>query len=192
MSAPPPPASPPLPPADTAELRVDQALAALGVPAEILPCDPDLADTAAFCAAYGIPPEASANTIVVASRRGPDRRAACVVLATTRLDVNGAVRRELGVRKASFAGPDETAVLTGMVLGGVTPFGLPEDVVVLIDGAVLAAGRVVVGGGSRRRKLWVEAANLLRLPAARAVEGLAAPSPARHEARGGPEPAAGR
>lgn len=172
----PAPASPPPPPPDPAELRVDQSLAVLGVRADVLPCDPDLADTAAFCAAYGVPPEASANTIVVASRRGPDRRAACVVLATTRLDVNGAVRRELGVRKASFAGPDETAALTGMVLGGVTPFGLPQDVVVLVDRAVLAAGRVVVGGGSRGRKLWVDAADLLRVPTARAVEGLAAPS----------------
>ncbi|MEX1344087.1 MAG: YbaK/EbsC family protein, partial [Candidatus Limnocylindrales bacterium] len=92
---------------------------------EIIPCDPELADTAAFCEHYGYAREDSANTIVVVGKADPPLFAACVVLATTRLDVNRAVRRRLGTRKASFAGPDQTRALTGMAIGGVTPVGLP-------------------------------------------------------------------
>ena len=62
------------------------AVERLGVPFEMLPCDPDFADTAAFCARYGYAPETAANTIIVASKKAPRRYAACVVLATTRLD----------------------------------------------------------------------------------------------------------
>src|SRR5437762_8344940 len=58
--------------------------------------DPELADTAAFCEAYGVPLEASANCVVVAGKRaGEERFAACLVLATMRADVNGVVRRWL-------------------------------------------------------------------------------------------------
>ena len=104
-------------------------LADLGVDHEVMPCDPDLADTADFCAAYGIDPEDSANAILVAGKPRPDEDrplALCLVLATHRLDVNGAVRKRLGTRKASFAGAEETARITGMAIGGVTPFGLPS------------------------------------------------------------------
>src|SRR5204862_3556443 len=106
---------------------VRQILTRLGVPHEVIPCDPELADTAAFCAAYGYPLEDSANTILVVGKSDPPRYAACVVLATTRLDVNRVVRQRLEVRRASFASPDETRALTGMELGGVTVFGLPTD-----------------------------------------------------------------
>ncbi|HSJ00150.1 MAG TPA: YbaK/EbsC family protein, partial [Patescibacteria group bacterium] len=92
-----------------------------------MPCDPALADTAAFVEAYGVPPERSANTIVVASKGAEPSYVACVLLATTSLDVNNVVRREMGVRKASFAGADPVRELTGMEIGGVTPFGLPAD-----------------------------------------------------------------
>ena len=142
-----------------------------------MPCDPALADTAAFCEAYGYAMEDSANTIVVVGKADPPRYAACVLLATTRLDVNGTVRRRLGTRKASFAGADATLALTGMALGGVTPVGLPEDVPLWVDAAVLGRDRIVLGGGSRARKLLAPPALLLALPAAEVVEGLAAPAP---------------
>ncbi|SVA59994.1 uncharacterized protein METZ01_LOCUS112848, partial [marine metagenome] len=93
---------------------------------EVMPCDPALADTAAFCAAYGVAPEDSANAILVAGKAEPRSYAVCLLLATCRLDVNGTVRRRLGARKASFAGFDETEEVTGMTVGGVTPFGLPR------------------------------------------------------------------
>ena len=115
------------PTTDPAELSVRRQLDELGIEHEIVPCDPDLADTAAFCEAYGYAPEDSANTIVVAGKSTPPVYAACVVLATTRLDVNGTVRRRLGARKASFASADETREMTGMLIGGVTAFGLPPD-----------------------------------------------------------------
>jgi prolyl-tRNA editing enzyme YbaK/EbsC (Cys-tRNA(Pro) deacylase) len=139
---------------------------------EVVPCDPELADTTAFCEAYGYAMEDSANTIVVAGRADPPRYAACVLLATTRLDVNGAVRRRLGVRKASFADAGATLELTGMALGGVTAVGLPEGLPLWVDAAVLERERIVLGGGSRSRKLLAPPAVLLAV-GAEVVQGLA-------------------
>ena len=135
--------------------------------------DPDLADTAAFCEAYGSPLDASANCVVVAgSRSGERRHAGCVVLATTRADVNGAVRRRLDVRKASFAPMDEAVELTGMAYGGITPFGLPAGWPLLVDPAVLAAPAVIVGSGIRGSKLLVPGDVLGALPGAEGLDGL--------------------
>src|SRR5947209_15219893 len=106
---------------DEIEARVVAALDGAGVDYRLIECDPDFADTAAFCERYGYPPSRSANTIVVVSKKEPRKYVACVALATTRLDVNGVVRRRLGVSKASFASADETMALTGMTIGGVTP-----------------------------------------------------------------------
>ena len=157
-------------------------LAALGIDHEVMACDPALADTADFCVAYGIDPADSANAILVAgkAREGEDRPfALCLVLATHRLDVNGTVRKRLGSRKASFAGAEETAAMTGMQIGGVTPFGLPDGctVPIWIDADVMARDRVVVGGGSRDRKLLLPPVGLLALPGAEAVQDLARPVP---------------
>jgi prolyl-tRNA editing enzyme YbaK/EbsC (Cys-tRNA(Pro) deacylase) len=135
--------------------------------------DPELADTAAFCEAYGSPLEASANCVVVAGSRSGERRfAACVVLATTRADVNNVVRKRLDVRKASFAPMDEAVELTGMAYGGITPFGVPAAWPVLVDAAVLAAPAVVVGSGLRESKLLVPGAVLAELPGAEVVDSL--------------------
>ena len=155
------------------EERVRRHLAALGVDHTEIACDPDLADTAAFCAHYGYPLEMSANTIVVAARREPGVACACVVLATNRLDVNHAVCDLLGVRKASFASPDVTRELTGMLIGGVTPFGLPESLPMYVDARVVAREDVIIGVGSRSLKLQIAPESLLRLPNASVVEGLA-------------------
>src|SRR4029078_2709673 len=111
---------------DAGRARLEAALDPLDVPYELFPCDPALGDTAQSCAAYGFSPDESANTIVVVGKSDPRVYAACIVLATHRLDVNRTVRDRLGTRKASFAGPDETRELTGMEIGGVTPFGLPD------------------------------------------------------------------
>src|SRR3954470_8824500 len=150
----------------------------LGVPYELFPCDPALADTAAFCAAYGFDPEDSANTIVVIGKTDPPRYAACVTLAPYRLDVNRAVRDRLGTRKASFAPAEETAALTGMQIGGVTVFGLPADLPIWVDSRVMARDRIVLGGGSRSCKVLAAPAILSALPNVEVVEGLAtAPRP---------------
>ena len=155
------------------EARVRDRLAALGVEHETLACDPDFADTAAFCARYGVPPGQSANTIVVAARKEAGVACACIVLATCRLDVNHAVCDLLGVRKASFASADQTRDVTGMMIGGVTPFGLPEELPLYIDAHVMTQDTVVIGGGSRSMKIRLAPAGLLRLPGARVIEGLA-------------------
>jgi len=153
--------------------RLEAALDPLGVPYELFACDPALADTAQFCAAYGFSPEESANTIVVVGKADPRRYAACIVLATHRLDVNRAVRDRLGTRKASFAGADETRDLTGMEIGGVTPFGLPDGLPVWIDATVMERPRVILGGGSRSWKVIAGPEILTALNAAEVVEGLA-------------------
>ena len=161
---------------DEDRTRLERHLSKLGVPFELFPCDPALADTAQFCAAYGFSPEESANTIVVVGKADPRVYAACVVLAPHRLDVNRVVRARLGTRKASFAGADETRELTGMEIGGVTPFGLPVDLPIWVDSAVMARPRIVLGGGSRSWKV-IAAPNILRtLPNVEVVEGLAGPA----------------
>jgi prolyl-tRNA editing enzyme YbaK/EbsC (Cys-tRNA(Pro) deacylase) len=153
--------------------HVIASIESLGQPYELIECDPELADTAAFCERYGVALEESGNCIVVASKKEPIQYAACLVLSHTRLDVNGTVRRLMEVRKASFASAEETASLTGMMIGGVTPFGLPETLPVYIDELVLDLETVVIGGGSRSQKLRVSPSALLALPTAVAVEGLA-------------------
>jgi prolyl-tRNA editing enzyme YbaK/EbsC (Cys-tRNA(Pro) deacylase) len=135
--------------------------------------DPELADTAAFCERYGVPPDESANCVVVAGRRdGETRFAACVVLATTRADVNGIVRRQLDVRKASFAAMDVAVAQTAMEYGGITPVGLPAHWPVFVDPAVAGASRVVVGSGVRRSKITLSGETLSQLPGAIVVPGL--------------------
>ena len=154
----------------------EQVLAALdraGVPYDVVPCDPALADTAAFCEHYGYAPEDSANTIVVSSKREPKQYVACVVLATTRLDVNGTVKRRLEAGKVSFASAEETAALTGMELGGVTALALPAALPLWIDAAVMARPRIILGGGSRSMKIHVAPEVFTRLPSVEVVEGLA-------------------
>ncbi len=156
---------------------LDQA-AALGITHEVMPCDPELADTAVFCEAYGIDPADSANAIFVAGKPRANEAqpfALCLVLATHRLDVNGIVRRRLGTRNASFANADQTRSLTGMEIGGVTPFCLPEPFQIWIDAAVMGRDEVVIGGGSRDRKLRLPPEGLLVLPGAEVVEDLARP-----------------
>ncbi|HEU5324941.1 MAG TPA: YbaK/EbsC family protein [Candidatus Limnocylindria bacterium] len=152
---------------------VRDALHRLRVEHEVMPCDPALADTAAFVDAYGVPADRSANTIVVASKGAEPRHVACVLLATTSLDVNNVVRREMGVRKASFAGADPVRELTGMEIGGVTPFGLPPEVPILVDARVMAPDWIILGGGNRSSKLRLAPDALRAVPSLRVVEGLA-------------------
>jgi prolyl-tRNA editing enzyme YbaK/EbsC (Cys-tRNA(Pro) deacylase) len=138
--------------------------------------DARLADTAAFCDAYGVAVADSANCVVIKGKRGGDVRfAACIVLATSRADVNGVVRRRLDVRSASFAPTDEAVELTGMAYGGITPIGLPSDWPILVDAAIAASPGVVVGAGIRGAKLFLPGALLAALPGAEVVEGLARP-----------------
>lgn len=153
------------------QLVVDH-LRQLGVDHEIVPCDPALADTAEFCAAYGYSPDDSANTIIVVGKGETPKPVACVVLATTRLDVNGVVRRRLGVRKASFASAEETMLLTGMELGGVTVFALPDGLPIWIDAAVMARRRIILGGGSRSIKVLTPPSTLSMLDNATVVDDL--------------------
>ena len=175
------------------------ALSGLVGPVWVAAIDEDLADTAAFTEAYGVPPSVSANCVVVAARRGGETTmAACLVLATTRADVNGLVRRHLGARKASFAPQDVAVAESGMAYGGITPIGLPESWPVLVDAAVAAGDLLVVGSGIRGSKLAVPGQVLAQLPGAVVLEGLGQPlaaptgtdAPAVSEAADEPAPRA--
>jgi prolyl-tRNA editing enzyme YbaK/EbsC (Cys-tRNA(Pro) deacylase) len=168
-----------LPAADRPDLLgapVAAALAGLTGPAWVAQIDDAVADTTAFTDTYQVPLDASANCVVVAARRGGQTTlAACLVLATTRADVNGLVRRHLGARKASFAPQDVAVAESGMAYGGITPVGLPADWPVLVDAGVAAGDLLVVGSGTRGSKLAIPGAVLAALPGAQVLEGLGQP-----------------
>lgn len=162
--------------AATGSTPVDAVLAAAtstGFEFEIVPCEPDLADTAQFCERYGYRLDQSANAIVVVGKGDPRLYVVCLVLATCRLDVNGVVRKRLGRKKASFASGEETVEITGMKIGGVTPYGLPDGLPIWIDSRIKLCERVIVGGGSRDRKLLVPPASLAALAGSEVVDDLA-------------------
>ncbi|MFD0994537.1 prolyl-tRNA editing enzyme YbaK/EbsC (Cys-tRNA(Pro) deacylase) [Pseudoclavibacter chungangensis] len=142
----------------------------------VAPIDPDLADTAAFCAAYDVAPEASANCLVVMGKRGDVvTTAAVLVLATTRADVNGVVRHLLDARKASFASTDDATERTGMEYGGITPIGVPSDWRVFVDSRIVDLPEVIVGAGIRGAKIALPGAVLAALPGVEVIDGLARP-----------------
>jgi prolyl-tRNA editing enzyme YbaK/EbsC (Cys-tRNA(Pro) deacylase) len=149
----------------TSEEKIISALDRAGASYEIVEIDPDFSDTEAFCAKYGYPPEQTCNTIIVTSKRGPKKYAACVILAHTRLDVNKRVTGLLGTAKASFAPAEEVKELTGMQLGGVTPCALPDDLPLYVDERVMEAEWVILGGGSRRLKIKAPPEVLIKLGA---------------------------
>jgi prolyl-tRNA editing enzyme YbaK/EbsC (Cys-tRNA(Pro) deacylase) len=154
--------------------------AELAVAVTVAEIDPALADTAAFCAHYAVLAAESANCVVVAGRRGEvATMAACVVLATTRADVNGLLRRTLGAKKISFAAMDVAVSESGMEYGGITPIGLPTDWPIFIDRAVVDAGDVVVGSGLRRSKIVVAGSTLAALPNATVLDDLGLPAALR-------------
>lgn len=146
----------------------DQVLAALkdlGLGYEVIDIDPAFADTAAFCERYDYPPEKSANTIIVASKKEPRAYCTCVVLATSRLDVNHKVKKLLGVSKASFATADQMMQLTGMLVGGVTPLALPPGLPLYVDSRVMDLDWVILGGGGRHLKIQVSPEVFVKLGA---------------------------
>jgi prolyl-tRNA editing enzyme YbaK/EbsC (Cys-tRNA(Pro) deacylase) len=170
---------------ESIERAVHEALDAVGARYTVVACDPALADTAVFCAHYGIDPGKSANAILIASRKEPKKYAVCLVLATTKLDVNKKVAELLGVKKLSFATGEETVALTGMMIGGVTPFAIPPEVPIYIDSRIVALDEVIVGGGSRSSKLRIAPEVFARMPGARVIDGLAL----QRESPTAPEPA---
>ena len=151
------------------ERRVVAVLDGLGVPYELQPIDPAFADTAAYCERYGVPLDHAANTIIVVAKKEPRQYAACVVKATTRLDVNRAVRRLLDASRVSFASADETRALTGMLIGGVTVFALPAELPIFVDDKEMALDWAILGSGSRSSKVRVSPEALRRLPGAQVV-----------------------
>ncbi len=155
--------------------RVERAVSTYEVMCEVLACDPELADTAVFCDHYGFSLDQSANTILVASKKvEPPRYAVCVVLGTTRLDVNKKVSELLGVKRLSFADAEVTQELTGMMIGGVTAIGI-DDLPIYVDSAVMLQSQVVMGGGNRSSKLLLAPGELTKLPNVEVIDGLAHP-----------------
>lgn len=151
---------------------ITSALARHGLRHRAVACDPQYADTAAYCEHYHFPPGGAANTIIVATKGDPAQYAACIVLPTTRLDVNKRVRQLLGGRRVSFASAEQTLALTGMQIGGVVAIGLPEAIPVFVDEAVFVLPEILLGGGNRSSKLVLDPQELLKLPQVQRVQGL--------------------
>jgi len=145
---------------------VQRELDALAIPYDVLPCNPDWADTDVFCANYDIPRENAANTILVAAKTEPRRYFACLVTASMKLDVNHKISKLIGIKRLSFASAEETKDVTGQLIGGVTVFGLPESVPLYIDAAVMDRQYVIVGGGNRSTKIKIAPEHLIKLPRA--------------------------
>ena len=156
-------------------MKVLESLKDAGAIYEVIDCDPSFADTAEFCNHYGYSLDESANAILLEGKAESPVYALCVVLATTRINVNKVARKRLGTRKASFASAKITKELTGMEIGGVTPVGLPEDLPVWIDSLVMEAPKVIIGAGSRSAKIYLSPDNLLRFPNTHIVDGLSMP-----------------
>jgi len=156
-------------------MKVLESLNEVGATFEVIDCDPSFADTAEFCNRYGYSPEESANAILLEGKAESPVYALCVVLATTRINVNKVARKRLGTRKASFASAEVTKKLTGMEIGGVTPVGLPDDLPIWIDNLVMEAPKVIIGAGSRNAKIYLAPENLLKFPNTHVVEGLSMP-----------------
>jgi prolyl-tRNA editing enzyme YbaK/EbsC (Cys-tRNA(Pro) deacylase) len=154
------------------EQRVTDVLGTLGLPYELMPIDPDYADTAAFCARYNIPLEHGGNTIIVASKREPRQFCACVVKASRRLDVNHTVRKLMGASKVSFASAEDTRALTGMLIGGVTVFALPPELPIYVDATLMTLPWLILGSGSRSSKIKIAPAVFERLAGAQIVPNL--------------------
>lgn len=155
--------------------KVQATLTKYGVDYKVLECDPELADTAAFCEHYGFSIEQAANTILVASKKvEPVQYAVCVVLGTTRLDVNKKVCELMGIKRTSFANAEETAELTDMMIGGVTAIGI-KDLPIYVDSAVMEQPEIIMGGGNRSSKVLLAPAELQKLPNVEVIEGLAKP-----------------
>jgi len=152
---------------------VASVISALNIEHTVLGCEPEFADTQKFCDHYGYSVDEAANVLLIASKKGEPKFAACVVLATCRLDVNKTARKKLGVSRISFANPDQTQKLTGMELGGVTPFGMPENVPVWIDSRVMECKQIILGGGNRSSKIVLTPAMLLKISNAEVVVNLA-------------------
>ena len=139
---------------------------------EWIEVDPEYADTAEFCERYGFTMEESGNTIIVASKRGEKKFAACIILGTDRLDVNKKVRNLMQVSRLSFANSENTMELTGMMIGGVTPYMLPDSIPLYIDSKIMNLESIILGGGSRSGKLRLSPKELLKIPSAEIIEGL--------------------
>lgn len=153
--------------------QVATALASHQLEYSVFACDPDFADTALFCEKYGFQLGQSANAIIVATKVEPIRYACCIVLANTKLDVNRTVAKLLEAKKVSFATAEQTMTLTGMQIGGVTPFGL-SDIPLYVDAAVMASAlEVILGGGNRSTKVVLKPDQLLKLPNVQVIDGLA-------------------
>jgi len=154
------------------ETNLKETLRNLEVIYEWIEVDPEYADTAEFCERYGFTMEESGNTIIVASKRGEKKFAACIVLGTDRLDVNKKVRNLMQVSRLSFANSEDTMELTGMMIGGVTPYMLPDSIPLYIDSKIMDLESIILGGGSRSGKLRLSPKELLKIPSAEIIEGL--------------------
>ncbi len=143
----------------------------------VVEIDPAVSDTATTQQVFGLSMDTLANCVIVGGKReGVERIAACLVLATGRVNVNSVVKRLLDVRKSSFLAQERAVELTNMEYGGITLIGLPAQWPIFVDRAVADSDIVVIGSGVRRSKILLPGAVVSRLPGVQIIEGLATTS----------------
>ena len=158
-----------------AKRKVQDTISKLSITHERIDINPRFADTSQFCKEYGYNEEDSGNTIIVASKKEPKIFAACLVLATTKLDVNKKVKKLMGVSRLSFANAVETAEQTRMVIGGVTILGLPESMRIFVDSKIFERDLLVTGGGGRSTKIVLNPNEIKKIPNVEIIDNLSLP-----------------
>jgi prolyl-tRNA editing enzyme YbaK/EbsC (Cys-tRNA(Pro) deacylase) len=141
---------------------VDSALR--GVEVVVFTCPDEYSDTAVFCAQFGFGLEDCANTLILkyTKDRG-EYYAAVVTLGARRLDINGAVKQQLNAKRLTLARREVATEITGMEFGGITGFGLPAEMRILVDAAVVERPYIVMGAGRRETKILLAPSTLTQL-----------------------------
>ena len=68
------------------------------------------------------------------------------------------------VSKISFASAEDTKNLTGMMIGGVTIFGLPSNLPIYLDDKIFRLDYLIVGSGNRSTKIKINPEELRKIP----------------------------
>jgi Cys-tRNA(Pro) deacylase len=98
-----------------------------------------------------------------------DRWALAMVPGDRRAD-RAKIAAHAGAAKASTAGPEDVARITGFPAGGVAPFPLPGVHTILLEQTMLGHDVVWIGAGSTQHVAALTPADLIRLSRARVVD----------------------
>lgn len=155
------------PPAPGSRDRVEAALRALGIPADIVEFAASTRSSAEAAAAIGCAVAQIAKSIVF---RGRDSGRCVLVIASgaDRIDEKR-LAAELG-EKIKRADADFVRTATGFAIGGVAPVGHSGEVTVLVDRALWALDPIWAAAGTPNTVFRLAADDLHRIPGIRVVD----------------------